>query len=73
VDEPFTIGTLSFDRTLRVILENDTDNFVVKRYSEERYARNVGLISKRYFHIETQFEIDSGLQWIQRISGIGFN
>jgi len=56
-----------FDSTLHVIVQNDTDNFIVKRFSEERYAKHEGLIERRFYHIETQFGIDSGLLWIQRV------
>lgn len=54
VDASYSQGELAFDSTIHVILENDTDNFVIKRFSEERYAKHVGLITKRYFDIETQ-------------------
>lgn len=67
VDRSDQIMDQSFERTLRVIQENDTDNFVIRRFSEERYGRGVGLIFKEYFQVETQFDIDSGLHWIQTI------
>ena len=62
-----TLGGTLFDNTLRVIQQNDTDNFIIKQFAEERYTRNVGLVYKRWFDIETQFGIDSGLQWVQTI------
>lgn len=70
-DEAETFGTIAFDSVLRVIQVNDTDNFVVKTYAEERYARHAGLVYKRSFHIETQFEVDSGLQYIQVVKDWG--
>lgn len=71
VDRPGTYSSLVFDSTLRVIQWNDTDNFVIKKYSEERYARNTGLIYREYLDIETQFSVDSGLHWIQVVTGYG--
>ncbi|NQV52097.1 MAG: hypothetical protein HQ500_02890 [Flavobacteriales bacterium] len=69
VHQALQLGSLSFDSALRVIQLNDTDNFITKRFSEERYAKHVGLVEKRYYHIETQFEVDSGLYWIQTVVG----
>lgn len=71
VDRAGTYNGLALDSTLRVIQWNDTSNFVIKQYSEERYARNIGLIYREYIDIETQFSVDSGLHWIQVISGHG--
>lgn len=73
VDQMEIIGGESFDQSLRVIQLNDTDNFIIKRFAEERFARNVGLIYKRWFDIETQFGIDSGLLRIQTIRGFSAN
>ncbi|MEQ9186215.1 MAG: hypothetical protein RLP15_00660 [Cryomorphaceae bacterium] len=70
VHQAIDLGTFRFDSALRVIQLNDTDNFITKRFAEERYAKNVGLVEKRYYHIETQFEVDSGLYWIQTVVGI---
>lgn len=73
VHQSLDVGDLNFDSTLHLIRQNDTNNFIVKRFSEVSYARNVGLVFERYFHIETQFEIDSGLQYIRRITDFGGN
>ena len=67
VDQIDTFGSVPFENTLRVIQLNDTDNFIIKQFAEERYTRGVGLVYKRWFDIETQFGIDSGLQWVQQI------
>jgi len=67
VDKTDTFNFVPFDNTLRVIQLNDTDNFIIKQFAEERYTRGVGLVYKRWFDIETQFGIDSGLQWVQQI------
>ncbi|MEZ4721661.1 MAG: hypothetical protein R2813_07295 [Flavobacteriales bacterium] len=67
VHRPESIGVFTFDSTLRVIQENDTDNFVIKAFSEERYSTGIGLVYKEFLHIETNFDIDSGLHWTQTI------
>lgn len=71
VDQPETIGSLALDSTLRVIHRNDTDNFVVKTYQEERYARNIGLVYREFLDLETQISGDSGLHWIQVLRDMG--
>ncbi|MDB4104208.1 hypothetical protein N9545_01620 [Salibacteraceae bacterium] len=72
VDQNEAFGDDVFENTLRVIQVNDTDNFIIKQFAEERFARNVGLVYKKWFDIETQFGIDSGLQWIQEYRDSGF-
>jgi len=72
VDQNEAFGDDVFENTLRVIQVNDTDNFIIKQFAEERFARNVGLVYKKWFNIETQFGIDSGLQWIQEYRDSGF-
>ncbi|MEX2596828.1 MAG: hypothetical protein WEC59_07850 [Salibacteraceae bacterium] len=68
VGDPFFVDELLFNETLLVIQDDDTTNFIFKSFSQERYAKDVGLIFKEYFDIETQLEIDSGLHWIQKLS-----
>ncbi len=51
IDQPATIGNLSFDSTLTV-LQIDNSNLVYKHYGVERYAKGVGMIYK-------EFKIDS--------------
>jgi hypothetical protein len=65
VDMPYGLNGLTIDSVAQVILQSDTDNFIVKSYSDERYARNIGLVQKEFYYIETQFNIDSGVHWIQ--------
>lgn len=67
VHQSESVGAFTFDSTLRVIQDNDTDNFVIKTFSEERYSTGVGLVYREYFHIETNFDVDSGLHWTQTI------
>lgn len=67
VDNSATFNGNSFDSTLRVLKTVDTNNFVIKEFAEERYARNVGLIYQEELLIETQFGVDSGLHVIRTI------
>lgn len=62
-----SIGTLSFDSVTTVIHYNDTSNFIEKRFRKEQFARDVGLVSLEYIHIETKLNGDSGLHLVQRI------
>ena len=60
-----------FDSTASVIQEEDS-NLIVRRFSEEVFAKHVGLIHKEWYHIETQFAVDSGLHWIQHLTSSSF-
>ena len=51
VDQPLSIGRLSFDSTITV-LQVDQSNLVYKQYGLEKYAKGVGMIYK-------EFKIDS--------------
>lgn len=62
-----SISGQRFDSTLRVLHWVDTNTLIEKRFSEERYARGKGLIYKEFFDVETNFNVDSGLHWIQSI------
>jgi hypothetical protein len=53
VDIPFMLNGFSFDSTLTV-LQADDENLLEKTYSEERYAKGVGLIYKKLVHLTTQ-------------------
>ncbi len=67
VDDLESINGLDFQQSVRVLQANDTDNFVIREYAEERYARGIGLIYQENLFIETQFGIDSGLHMIRSI------
>lgn len=71
VDRKVNFGPMTLDSTLRVIQNNDTDNFVLKTYTEERYARDVGLVYKEFLDLEIQISGDSGLHWIQVVRDFG--
>jgi hypothetical protein len=53
IDKPHTQGTKTFDSTLTVV-HTDFDAKTNKRYYKEIYARNVGLVYKRFEILETQ-------------------
>jgi hypothetical protein len=54
LDVPDAQGSLSFNNTLTVI-QTDDDNFVFRRYSEERYAKGVGLYFRQNIDVEKVF------------------
>jgi hypothetical protein len=47
VDQPLTIGSLSFDSTLTVLQVNN-NNLVQQQYGVEQYAKGVGMIYKEF-------------------------
>lgn len=53
VNEPLTVGSFQFDSTA-TILQIDEENLFEKKFSEEIYAKNVGLVSKEMIILETQ-------------------
>jgi hypothetical protein len=54
IDKERTIGNIHFDSVLQVDHHDET-NLVLKKYSEEKYARNVGLIFKRFIDVNSQY------------------
>ena len=53
VDEPATVGNMSFDRVATVSLA-DFESIIEYRYAIEQYARGVGLIYREMFIADTQ-------------------
>lgn len=64
VDEPYSINSLSFDSTLTTEFIYNT--FISIDIAEEMYAKNVGLIYKRFFDYDIQSKI--GLDYYMTIS-----
>ena len=66
IGEQANVGGMSFDNTATVI-QNDYEDLVDKIYSEEVYAKNVGLISKREWLLNLgQNDIDPSVPWPER-------
>ena len=57
-DLPGGVGTLSFDSVLHVI-QHDESSLVHKKYADEKYAKNAGLIYKQVIDVDSQ----PPLQW----------
>lgn len=53
VNQPLTISAFNFDSTA-TITQIDEENLFEKKFSEEIYAKNVGLVSKEMIILETQ-------------------
>lgn len=72
VDKPDDYNSLSFDSTLSV-LQRDEEYAISKDYAEEIYARNVGMIYKRYISISTKptGEIIKGVDYQYTIISFG--
>lgn len=59
VDVPFNNGIFTFDSTVTVEQLNDT-NMIEHYYFSETYARNIGMVAKKEFSIESLKSMDSG-------------
>ena len=53
VDEPATVGKLSFDRVVTVA-NADFESIIEYRYAREQYARGIGLIYREWRILDTQ-------------------
>lgn len=80
-DSPDVIGGNIFDETLQII-QADDENLIEKRYSVEKYAKNVGLIYKEQQILDTQcisecigqpWEDKAEKGFILRMNAIDFN
>ncbi len=71
VDEPYLINNLYFDSTLTV-LQNDYTTIISRDYSVEVYARNTGLIYKKYINLQKEVTgvIKSGFDYTLTIKEI---
>ncbi|MEM7105463.1 MAG: hypothetical protein AAF502_20165 [Bacteroidota bacterium] len=65
-DEPYDINGMSFDSTLNVLQANE-ENLIELRYSQEIYAKGVGLIYKEMKILDTQcISLCEGQAWEQK-------
>ena len=62
IHQSWSSGTLNFDSTLHVI-QHDEENLIEKRFSEERYAKGVGLVYKRILWLEKQNNLSNGWEF----------
>ena len=62
-----SVNGASFDSVVTVEHYNDTTNFILKRYRQEQFAKNVGLVSLEYLDLRTKINGDSGVHYVQRI------
>lgn len=69
VGESDRLNNRSFRETAKIIQFDQSDPIVRTYYGEERYAKNVGLIYKRFIHIELQ--PDSGLDLTMQVLDYG--
>lgn len=76
MDQPFAAGGTTFDKTLRVLQENNEDLIVFQDKREEVYARGVGLVYKETIQLSYcttndcigQQKIKSGTIYKQQIT-----
>lgn len=66
--QPYSIDTISFDSTVTV-LQNDEFTLISNKYAQEVYARNIGMVYKRFIDVETETtgEVKSGLDLTMKI------
>ena len=64
VDMPYSVGNFNLDSCSR-ILQIDEENLFEKKYSEEVYARDIGMVYKELLILETQAS-PSGQPFLER-------
>jgi hypothetical protein len=74
VDEPYANKYLYFDSTLTV-LQKDDSTLINTDYAAEIYARNIGLVYKKYLHLEKKITgiIKKGLDYTLTAKEVYFN
>jgi hypothetical protein len=73
IDVPYSINTLNFDSSLSVLHEEFV-TLISEDYEAEVYARNVGLVYKKYVHVEKEIttgEIKKGYDYSYSIVEYG--
>ncbi|MBL4623958.1 MAG: hypothetical protein JKY42_02275 [Flavobacteriales bacterium] len=68
VDIQDTINSLVLDSVLTIVQQDDA-NIIESEYSEEKYARGVGRVSRTYIFLDIQNE--SGLEYYELINSFG--
>lgn len=68
VDVPGLVNGHQFDSTLTVLQEDDL-NVISKLFSEEKYARNIGMVYRQYINLDLQK--DAGLEMTMKINSYG--
>ncbi len=74
INEPYTINGSTFDSTVTVIQECDTNNLVYYKYMTEMYAKNIGLIFKQVDTLQKltlPYDYTRGVNCIYRINSYG--
>jgi hypothetical protein len=74
VFKPYTMNGVTFDSTITVIQENDTNNFVYSKYIVEVYAKNIGMIFKQLDTIQKHmypYGYPHGVKCIYKIISFG--
>lgn len=74
IDVPATINGILYDSTLTVIQASDTNNLIEAQFQYEIFARNIGLIYKRYRYVTfdiVSHEILSGKDYSYKIISYG--
>lgn len=66
-DQSTEVNGITMDSSLRVLQLVDTQNFIVKRFDEEQYARGVGLIYKEHLYTVRKTNGDSGVHIIMQL------
>ncbi len=63
VDEPLILNGKNYSKTAEILLE-DKETMIEKTFAKEIFARNVGVIYKEWWHLETQKINDN--PWLEK-------
>lgn len=75
IDEPFSEGLLSFDSTVTV-LQDVSNNLIEDKNQYEIYARNVGLVYKKFRDVDKDFvsgSVVAGVDYSWHLTSFGHN
>jgi hypothetical protein len=65
-DESYEVHNTMYDSTIRVLQGDEKDPFF-EFFAEEIYAKDVGLIYKRYVNTETQNNVKEGISYTKKL------
>ena len=71
IDVPWASGVLSFDSTTTVVSTYET-NIVVTKVLEERYAKNVGLVSKLWMQYDKQNSLNDSTGFRMTMTAVAY-
>jgi hypothetical protein len=76
IDGFYSIGTLSFDSTVTIVLKSPINNLINEKDETEIYARHIGMIYKKFRDVGKEFvtgTVVSGVDYTYELTEYGHN